>query len=76
MGEQRDTISERRSYSIYLKKNEIEAVDRLKQRFMRESTTDLIRFLIKAADGGFLSPDFRHNEKATAPRTKRAAANQ
>ena len=66
-------MNERRSYSIYLRKNEIEAVDRLKQRFMRESTTDLIRFLIKAADGGFLSSDLVYNTKP--PRTKRAAAN-
>lgn len=67
-------MDERRSYSIYLRKNEIEAVDRLKQRFMRESTTDLIRFLIKAADGGFLSMDLVNSAKQ--PRTKRAAANQ
>lgn len=73
MSDNKDTMTERRSYSIYLRKNEIEAVDRLKQRFMRENTTDLIRFLIKAADGGFLSPDFRHNENATPARTKRAA---
>ena len=66
-------MNERRSYSIYLRKDEIEAVDRLKQRFMRESTTDLIRFLIKAADGGFLSFGLVHNTKP--PRTKRAAAN-
>lgn len=65
-------MNERRSYSIYLRKNEIEAVDRLKQRFMRESTTDLIRFLIKAADGGFLSVDLVNSAKQ--PRTKRAAA--
>lgn len=67
-------MDERRSYSIYLRKNEIEAVARLKQRFMRESTTDLIRFLIKAADGGFLSMDLVNSAKQ--PRTKRAAANQ
>ena len=67
-------MDERRSYSIYLKKNEIEAVDRLKQRFMRESTTDLIRFLIKAADNGFLSVGLVNSAKPA--RTKRAAANQ
>lgn len=64
-------MDERRSYSIYLRKNEIEAVDRLKRRFMRESTTDLIRFLIKAADGGFLSVNLVNSTKQ--PRTKRAA---
>lgn len=67
-------MNERRSYSIYLRKAEIEAVDRLKQRFMRESTTDLIRFLIKAADNNFFSTDLVHNTKPS--RTKRAAANQ
>lgn len=65
---------ERRSYSIYLKPEEAAAVARLKDRYMRSSTTDLIRFLIKAVDTGFFVQNIVDNQKQS--RGRRAAANQ
>lgn len=65
---------DRRSYSIYLKPEEAAAVDRLKERYMRSSTTDLIRFLIKAVDTGFFVQNLVDTPKTL--RGRRAVANQ
>ena len=68
-----EKIPDKRSFSVYLGKNEFEAVERLKRRYLRTSTTDLIRFLITAADTGFFDQNLVYSTKPA--RTKRAAAN-
>jgi len=56
-------MTEARSFSVYLSPAEFEAMDRLKKKFFRSSSTDLIRFLINATDSGFFIADLNYNTK-------------
>lgn len=66
-------MSDKRSFSIYLGQTEFDALERLKKRYLRTSTTDLIRFLIQAADTDFFVQNLVDSPKQT--RAKRATTN-
>ena len=63
----------KRAVNFFLEEKYIQQLDALGEALIRPSKSDVIRFLIADAAKKILPPDYAIEK--TAPRTKRAAAN-